>query len=94
MKNKIIFVSGATSGFGEAITIRLVKNGARVIASGRRLDRLIKLKNKPLSVLMESDFRGRAEDFSEITTSVPLQPGKIYQLKARNHNNDCLIADN
>ena len=43
---------------------------------------------------MESDFRGRAEDFSEITTSVPLEPGKIYQLKARNHNNDCLIADN
>ena len=33
-------------------------------------------------------------DFSEITTSVPLQPGKIYQLKAENYNNDCLIVNN
>ena len=66
----------------------------RELAQQKKIQHFTKLKNKPLSVLMESDFRGRAEDFSEITTSVPLQPGKIYQLKARNHNNDCLIADN
>ena len=66
----------------------------RELAQRKKIQHFTKLKNKPLSVLMESDFRGRAEDFSEITTSAPLQPGKIYQLKARNHNNDCLIADN
>ena len=65
----------------------------RELAQRKKIQHFTKLKNKPLSVLMESDFRGRAEDFSEITTSVPLQPGKIYRLKARNHNSDCLIAD-
>jgi 3-hydroxy acid dehydrogenase/malonic semialdehyde reductase len=33
-------VTGATAGFGEAITRRLVKDGHRVIATGRRKDRL------------------------------------------------------
>ena len=66
----------------------------RELAQRKKIQHFTKLKNKTLSVLMESDFRGRAEDFSEITTSVPLQPGKIYQLKAENYNNDCLIVNN
>lgn len=34
------FVTGASSGFGEAIVRRYVKDGAKVIAAARRLDRL------------------------------------------------------
>ncbi len=34
------FVTGATAGFGEAITRRLVQDGWRVIATGRRQERL------------------------------------------------------
>ncbi len=34
------FVTGATAGFGEAITRRLVRDGHRVIATGRRKERL------------------------------------------------------
>jgi 3-hydroxy acid dehydrogenase/malonic semialdehyde reductase len=34
------FVTGATSGFGDAIARRLVQNGARVVISGRRAERL------------------------------------------------------
>lgn len=37
---KTILVTGATSGFGEAFARRLIKDGHRVIASGRRTDRL------------------------------------------------------
>ncbi len=37
------FVTGASAGFGEAITRRLVRDGHRVIATGRRKDRLDKL---------------------------------------------------
>lgn len=37
---KVAFVTGATSGFGEAIARRLVKEGFRVVACGRRSDRL------------------------------------------------------
>ena len=36
----IAFVTGASAGFGEAITRRLVKDGHRVIAAGRRKERL------------------------------------------------------
>ena len=35
-----ILVTGATSGFGEAMARRLVRDGHRVIATGRRTDRL------------------------------------------------------
>jgi 3-hydroxy acid dehydrogenase/malonic semialdehyde reductase len=39
-----VLVTGATAGFGEAIARRMVKEGYRVIATGRRLDRLDALK--------------------------------------------------
>jgi 3-hydroxy acid dehydrogenase/malonic semialdehyde reductase len=39
----IVFVTGATSGFGEAITRRFVNEGHRVIAAGRRQERLAAL---------------------------------------------------
>jgi len=39
----IALVTGATSGFGEAIARRFVKEGHRVIVTGRRQDRLAKL---------------------------------------------------
>ncbi|AHJ68417.1 SDR family NAD(P)-dependent oxidoreductase [Granulibacter bethesdensis] len=38
--SKTLLVTGATSGFGEAITRRAVRDGHRVIAAGRRVDRL------------------------------------------------------
>ena len=36
----IVFITGATSGFGAAMARRFVSNGHRVIATGRRADRL------------------------------------------------------
>lgn len=41
-----VFVTGATSGFGEAIARRFKKEGHKVIASGRRVDRLEKLSKE------------------------------------------------
>ena len=40
LKDKIIFITGATSGFGEAFSRRFVEEGAKIIATGRRSDRL------------------------------------------------------
>ncbi|MFT8336722.1 SDR family NAD(P)-dependent oxidoreductase [Acetobacter orientalis] len=37
---KTVLVTGATAGFGHAIALRLVKDGYRVIATGRRKERL------------------------------------------------------
>ncbi|MDE9452841.1 bifunctional NADP-dependent 3-hydroxy acid dehydrogenase/3-hydroxypropionate dehydrogenase YdfG [Xenorhabdus bovienii] len=40
----IVFVTGATSGFGEAIVRKFIKHGSVVIATGRRQERLDRLK--------------------------------------------------
>jgi 3-hydroxy acid dehydrogenase/malonic semialdehyde reductase len=42
----IALVTGATAGFGEAIARRFVKEGAKVIAAGRRGERLTKLRQE------------------------------------------------
>jgi 3-hydroxy acid dehydrogenase/malonic semialdehyde reductase len=41
-----ILVTGATAGFGAAMTRRFVRDGNRVIAAGRRTDRLHELSNE------------------------------------------------
>ncbi|HWA12370.1 MAG TPA: SDR family NAD(P)-dependent oxidoreductase [Burkholderiales bacterium] len=43
MTQKTAFITGATSGFGAASVRRFVKAGWRVVATGRRADRLAKL---------------------------------------------------
>ncbi|RIY34546.1 NADP-dependent 3-hydroxy acid dehydrogenase [Psittacicella hinzii] len=39
----IIFVTGATAGFGKAISLRLLKEGHKVIGTGRRLEKLAEI---------------------------------------------------
>jgi 3-hydroxy acid dehydrogenase/malonic semialdehyde reductase len=49
---KTALVTGATAGFGRAITHRLVRDGWRVIATGRRADRLAELaREHPTAIL-------------------------------------------
>src|SRR6056297_2361665 len=44
IKNQLFCVTGATSGFGRAIAIQLVNEGAKVIINARGEDKLIALK--------------------------------------------------
>jgi len=46
LKDKTIFITGATAGFGHAFALRFAKEGARIVATGRREDRLNDLKKK------------------------------------------------
>lgn len=48
--NKIVLVTGATSGIGKAIAIELAANGYDIIITGRRADRLMKLEQEIKSV--------------------------------------------
>jgi len=47
-----VLVTGATSGFGEAIARRFIDDGHRVIATGRRAERLQALQNELGATLM------------------------------------------
>lgn len=42
----VVFITGATSGFGAAAARRYVAAGGKVIATGRREDRLVELQNE------------------------------------------------
>ncbi|NOR88179.1 MAG: SDR family NAD(P)-dependent oxidoreductase [Bacteroidales bacterium] len=67
MSNKIVFISGATAGIGEACALEFAANGYDIIISGRRNDRLIALQNKidqefEVSVLsLNFDIRNQEE---------------------------------
>ena len=58
----IIMVTGATAGFGESITRRFVANGHKVIATGRREERLKTLKDElgDNLYIAQLDVRNRA----------------------------------
>lgn len=47
--SKIIMITGATSGFGEAIAVRFANNGYNIIITGRRKELLDKLEKDLLS---------------------------------------------
>ena len=40
MKNKIIFITGATAGFGKAIAYKFAEHGCNIVITGRRNERL------------------------------------------------------
>lgn len=48
---KFVYITGATAGFGEACAHIFAKNGWNIVATGRREDRLVKLK-----ALLESEY--------------------------------------
>lgn len=46
LQNKTILITGATSGFGRALAVLCAQHGAKVIATGRREDRLLSLRDE------------------------------------------------
>jgi len=78
----IVFITGATAGFGAATARRFAGAGARVIATGRRRDRLDALAEElgerclPLAfdvteqAAVEAAVAGLPDDFAEITVLV------------------------
>lgn len=70
----IILVTGATAGFGECITRRFVANGHKVIATGRRQERLQELKEELGDNILTAqlDVRNRAA-IEEMIANLPAQ---------------------
>jgi len=44
-KNKVVWITGASSGIGKSLAIKMNKLGAKVIVSARRFEKLAELKN-------------------------------------------------
>ncbi|MGL5958520.1 MAG: SDR family NAD(P)-dependent oxidoreductase, partial [Phocaeicola sp.] len=44
MKNKIVLITGASAGIGEACARKFAKEGARIIVNARNVDKLQSLK--------------------------------------------------
>jgi 3-hydroxy acid dehydrogenase/malonic semialdehyde reductase len=70
----IILVTGATAGFGECITRRFVANGHKVIATGRRQERLQELKDELGDSILTAqlDVRNRAA-IEEMIANLPAE---------------------
>ncbi len=68
----IVLVTGATAGFGECIARRFVENGHKVIATGRRHERLQALKDELGENVLTAqlDVRNRAA-IEEMMASPP-----------------------
>lgn len=77
-KTLTVLITGATSGFGEAACRRFVAEGAKVIATGRRGDRLKALRAKlgKRCCSLEFDVRDRAETEAALA-SLPKEFWKI-----------------
>jgi 3-hydroxy acid dehydrogenase / malonic semialdehyde reductase len=71
---KIVFITGATSGIGEACAIQFASNQFKLILNGRRLDRLEILKQKlekqfnASIILLPFDVRNRKDVFNAIAS--------------------------
>ena len=70
----IVLVTGATAGFGECITRRFIESGHKVIATGRRQERLQELKDELGNNLYTAqlDVRNRAS-IEEMLDALPAE---------------------
>lgn len=68
----IIFVTGATAGFGRAVARRFARDGAKIIGTGRRRNRLEELKRElgPNFLSLPFDVRDRKQ-VEEAIASLP-----------------------
>ncbi|MEP7232841.1 MAG: SDR family NAD(P)-dependent oxidoreductase [Ginsengibacter sp.] len=72
--NRIVFITGATSGIGKACAEKFAQNGDAIIINGRRNDRLLELKKllekkyKVNVLSLEFDVQNREEVFEKISS--------------------------
>ena len=75
MKNETILITGATAGLGRGLALALAKRGHHVIATGRRQELLVSLKNEaqgkldvlPLDVTKKESIASAREQVLKIT---------------------------
>ncbi len=83
-KNKIVWITGASSGIGKSIAIKFAQNGIRVAAAARRLDLLEKIKN---------ELGDKAEFFIPVQLDISNYDDveRFYKNISGDYTVDCLI---
>ncbi|WP_194091417.1 SDR family NAD(P)-dependent oxidoreductase [Vibrio hibernica] len=87
----IAFITGATSGFGRAAARRFAKDGWSLVLSGRRIERLLELKEELSDVpvhIVQLDVR----DDQAVATAVAELPAEFAQVKALINNAGLALA--
>ncbi|PIN22677.1 putative short chain-type dehydrogenase [Handroanthus impetiginosus] len=74
LENKVVMVTGASSGLGREFCLDLAKAGCRVIAAARRLDRLRSLCDEINNGIVSSSSKERSRD-QPIAVAVELDLG-------------------
>lgn len=80
-KDKIIWITGASSGIGEALTLEFAKHGARLILSARRVDELNRValltKLPPLDLMILPFDLKNTDNASALTAQIINKFGAI-----------------
>lgn len=87
----IAFITGATSGFGRAAARRFAKDGWSLVLSGRRMERLLELKEELSGVpvhVVQLDVR----DDQAVAAAVAELPAEFAQVKALINNAGLALA--
>lgn len=84
IKDKVIIITGASSGIGEATAKKLAANGANVVLTARREDRLNELKNEiekngGNALVVPGDVTSK-KDFEKIVSQAKSEFGTIHGL--------------
>jgi 3-hydroxy acid dehydrogenase/malonic semialdehyde reductase len=77
-KSMIVFVTGATAGFGTAITRKFLRDGSKVVGTGRRQDRLDSLQKE-----LGANFHGVSFDVgkrSEVERAIASLPAEFSSI--------------
>lgn len=81
IKNKVIIITGASSGIGEATAHKLSKNGAKVVLTARREDRLKdlakKIESNGGSALIVTGDVTKKDDFKKVVDETLAKYGTI-----------------
>lgn len=81
IKDKVIVITGASSGIGEATALLLAERGAKVVLGARRLDRLEALADRIANVGGETAYKAtdvrRRDDLSDLVKLACERFGKL-----------------
>jgi short-subunit dehydrogenase len=81
MKNKVIIITGASSGIGEALAISLAKNENKLVLAGRNMEKLYavseKIKAKNINTISIATNVCKAEDCQRLIEKTIAEFGRI-----------------